>query len=752
MLHYRRPWYLLFLIAFGAAIATLFVHIEATSHIRQNQRQFDSSQLLRLTRIELHIDDYFGDAVQLADSGAKILAYKNVNPKLAEAVILGLFRSHENPNVYGVGSFYAPFALDPQIHDYFIYAHADKRKPSGVGMVIFQHAAYDPASDYTTAEFYRIALQSPGNAAFYGPHKQEGHNFITTEKAIVSGHRVIGVIIVDTLTSAFTSIMSSSLIRGDVAYIQNRTTKEILVTTSRLPKNISQRIERTLPLRYTHASIHLISDASGVYAEKQTILVRSLAIIGAIWVLAVLLAWGLIGHWFSREATMRLEQRRLQLENDIAVANKVEIELRKEAHTDTLTRLPNRAAFWEFASAILARSSSTIDHAVYFIDLDRFNLVNDTRGHLIGDELLKEIAMRLRADLSPGISVSRLGGDEFVLIAQIGNDGPHDIAKNILRIISEPFLLAENALYITASIGVVLVDPSYEQPEELLRDADIAMYRAKHDGRARYAIFDSEMRRKVESDSLLERDLRNAITHREFIPYYQPIIEIQTGKIVSFEALARWKRPNNEITGAAEFISYAEAHGLIAQIDSAIFESVCADAGAIFAKFPQATIAVNISATDLERIDLAADITQALRTHHIPPSSIKLEITETAAMSNTERSFRTLEELSSNGIEIILDDFGSGRSSLAYLHKLPITGVKIDQSFNKALASDPQAVAIVRTIVSLAQTLGFSTVAEGIESEEQLEILRSLGVSCAQGFHFSAAIELAALLEFGTSL
>ncbi len=700
--------------------------------------------------MELHIDDYFGDAVQLADSGAKILAYKKTSPKLAEAVILGLYRSHENRNVYGVGSFYAPFALDPHAHDYFIYAHADKRKPSGIGMVIFQHATYDPTTDYTTADFYRLALRSPGNAAFYGPHEQDGHNFITTGKAILAGHRVIGVMIVDTLTRAFTSIMSSSLIRGDVAYIQNRTTKQILVTTSRLPMDVSQRIERTLPLRYTHASIHLSSDASGVYSENRTIFARSMAIIGAIWILAVLLAWGLIGHWYSRDATMRLERRRLQLENDIAVANKVETELRKEAHTDTLTRLPNRAEFWEFASEVLAQSKSTILHAVYFIDLDRFNLVNDTRGHLVGDELLKEIAMRLRSNLDLSTSISRLGGDEFVVIAQIGSDGPPEIAEKILRIVSEPFLLAESALYITASIGVVIVDPSYKQPEELLRDADIAMYRAKHNGRARYAIFDSEMRRRVESDSHLERDLRNAITHREFVPYYQPIIEIQTGKIVSFEALARWKSPNGAITGAAEFIGYAETHGLIAHIDSAIFESVCADAGSIFAKFPETTIAVNISATDLERIDLAANITEALRNYHIPPSSIKLELTETAAMSNTEQSFRTLEELSSNGIQIILDDFGSGRSSLAYLHKLPITGVKIDRSFNMALASDPQAAAIVRTIVSLAQTLGFSTVAEGIESAEQLAILRTLGVSCAQGFHFSAAIELAALLELGT--
>ena len=749
MLHYRRPWYLLVLVALGAAIATVFVHIESTSRIAQSQRQFDSSQLLRLTRMELHIDDYFGDAVQLADSGAKILGSTNGNPKLAETIIRGLYRSHENPNVYGVGSFYAPFALDPRIRDFFIYAYADHRKPSRIGMVVFKHPTHDPAFDYTSEEFYQVALQSPGNAAFYGPHEQDGHNFITTEKAILAGHRVIGVMIVDTLTRAFTAIMSNSLIKGDVAYVQNRESKQILVSTSPLPKDGSQRIERALPLRYTRASIHLSSDASSVYAEKRTIFARSIAITVAIWILAFLITWGFIGHWQSREATLELEQKRLQLENDIAVANKVEIELRKEAHTDSLTRLPNRAAFWEFASQALAQSNSAIRHAVYFIDLDRFNIVNDTRGHLAGDELLKEIAKRLRSNLAPSSSISRLGGDEFVVLAEIGIDGPHEIARQILRVVSEPFLLGESVLYITASIGVVIVESGYEHPEELLRDADIAMYQAKYHGRARYAIFDSEMRRKVESDSALERDLRNAITRHEFVPYYQPIIEIQTGKIVSFEALARWKSPSRGITGAAEFIDYAESHGLIAQIDEAMFESVCADAGAIFTKFPDTTIAVNISATDLERSDLAANVIAALRKYRIPPTSMKLELTETAAMVDTEQSFRTLDELRSHGIQIILDDFGSGRSSLAYLHQLPITGVKIDRSFNMALASDPQAAAIIRTIVSLAQTLGFSTVAEGIESEEQLTILRYLGVSCAQGFHFSPAIELAALLTFG---
>jgi diguanylate cyclase (GGDEF)-like protein len=384
-------------------------------------------------------------------------------------------------------------------------------------------------------------------------------------------------------------------------------------------------------------------------------------------------------------------------------------------------------------------------HAVFFIDLDRFNIVNETLGHLAGDELLRAVGKRLQSLIERTDLVARLGGDEFVLIALVESRSFAEAASLLLAHVSEPIIIDGRPIYPEASIGVVAVDDSYATPEELLRDADIAMYEAKHRGRAQFAIFDAPMRQRVADDSQLEDDLRRAIERGELVPYYQPIVSMATRRITGFEALARWNRRDGSVTVASEFIQFAEQRGFVQAIDSLIFRAVCAHSKAILALFPSANIAVNISASELPAAGMGETIEPLLRQHELPASRLKLEITETAMMTSSDASHRTIERLREIGIEFVLDDFGTGYSSLAYLQRLPIGGLKIDRSFVAPMLTDPKAVEIVRSIVLLARSFGLSTTAEGVETLEHFELLASLGVDSAQGFFFSPAIEMGSL-------
>jgi diguanylate cyclase (GGDEF)-like protein len=516
-----------------------------------------------------------------------------------------------------------------------------------------------------------------------------------------------------------------------------------------LPPDQSALISQTVPLRANAAAQMVIfTNALGLRAQDSRVRLAAAGQLSVVWVLAALFGFGLTRNWRAHEARLRLEVEQGRLEKELDIGRRLETQLRKAAYTDALTGLPNRAALLEAASAAIAVTSGEPTHALFFIDLDRFNMINDTLGHLAGDELLKMIAARLRDSLPLNETIARLGGDEFVICAAVLPEDAGAFADRILRCLHEPMILSGRACYTAASIGIVIIDASYREPEDLLRDADIAMYAAKGRGRACYAIFDTAMRTQVAADSDLENALRRAIERHEFVPYYQPIVRIATRDITSFEALVRWNRPGSGIVAASDFIGYAEARGLVNAIDEAVFATVCADAALLFGTFPKASVAVNISAGHLTTPNLAAAIDAALRAHGIAPERMKLEITETAIMTNAEGARATLDELRRNGIQILVDDFGVGHSSLTYLHRLPIAGLKIDRSFVSTLTHGEQPVAIVRSIVALAETLELYTIAEGVETAAQLEILESLGVTYAQGFFFSPALSLADLLAF----
>ncbi|HZT13795.1 MAG TPA: GGDEF domain-containing phosphodiesterase, partial [Candidatus Baltobacteraceae bacterium] len=299
--------------------------------------------------------------------------------------------------------------------------------------------------------------------------------------------------------------------------------------------------------------------------------------------------------------------------------------------------------------------------------------------------------------------------------------------------------------YTGASVGVVLSGPRYEHPEELLRDADIAMYRAKEAGRGRFVVFDEDMHERALQRMLVESALRSAIHHSEFCVRYQPIVNVATGEVCAVEALCRWSRPEHGEVGPVEFIPIAEQTGAIAEIDSFVLRQACSDARALTRRFPHVPVSVNVSATRLTHGDFVPGISRALFESSLDARCIKLEITETAIMGRPEEAVQTLARLREIGVAVEIDDFGAGYSSLSYIQRLPISGLKIDRSFVKPMVADPQSAAIVRAIVGLAKTLGLRVTAEGVETPQQLQMLAEMGVDFAQGFYFSPAVAFDAL-------
>ena len=405
--------------------------------------------------------------------------------------------------------------------------------------------------------------------------------------------------------------------------------------------------------------------------------------------------------------------------------------LEHTAMHDALTGLPNRTLFLDRLEQSLRRArrrGAGSGGAVLFLDLDRFKLVNDSLGHPVGDELLRAVAARLDAAIRPGDTVARLGGDEFtVLLEDVG--GPREatvVAERVLATLSEPFPVAGRELHISGSIGIALAAPDAD-PEELIRDADVAMYRAKAEGKARHAVFDARMHRRVLDRLNLETDLRRAIEREELQVLYQPIVRTATGALDGFEALCRWE------VEPEEFVAVAEETGLIVPLGHFVLREAAARA----ARWG-VPVCVNISARQLADPDLGRAIEDALIRSGARPGDLRLEVTESAMAHDPEAACETLAELHRRlGVGAHLDDFGTGASSLRFLHRFPGDALKVDRTLVIGMLTDAGSHAIVNAVVGLAHNLGMEVVGEGVESAEHLEALTRLGCEAAQGFHLS---------------
>ncbi len=429
--------------------------------------------------------------------------------------------------------------------------------------------------------------------------------------------------------------------------------------------------------------------------------------------------------------------------------------LRKDARHDPLTGLFNRAVFMERLTQAIdhARRQPLFKFAVLYLDLDRFKLINDSLGHLVGDQLLVEVAKRLQNTVRAADTIARLGGDEFiVLLSDLGE--PSDagrLAQRILERLSIPMVLEGHEVSTSSSIGITFSSLGYKSGEDLLRDADIAMYAAKMAGKSRYMVFDQEMHAKAVAQLQLEMDIRYAIEHKGFILHYQPIVDLKSGAIVSFEALVRWRHPTRGFISPLEFIPVAEESGLIVQIGQWVLEEACEKIRAWRDGFPQyrdMTIHVNISGRQFWQKSFVDDVVRTLDKIGLAPEAIVLEVTESIIMHNTAEAIELFKDLKETGIRLYIDDFGTGYSSLSYLHRFPIDGLKIDRSFIARMEDDAKSRVLVNTILLLGRNIGINVVAEGVETKLQSNYLLENDCRLAQGYLFSKplAAEAAATL------
>ncbi|MBW4519390.1 MAG: EAL domain-containing protein [Scytolyngbya sp. HA4215-MV1] len=411
---------------------------------------------------------------------------------------------------------------------------------------------------------------------------------------------------------------------------------------------------------------------------------------------------------------------------------------------DPLTDLPNRTLLLEQIAQKIDRvnDSDKKQYAVLFLDLARFKVINDSLGHIFGDRVLTIIAQKLKKHLQITDLVSRFGGDEFVILLENITDAAEaiQIAENILADFQNPLLLNGYQLFIGVSIGIVLGNESYQEPADLIRDADIAMYRAKRKGENTYQVFDAAMHTQALHRLTLESDLRQALERQEFIVYYQPIIDILNDRLIGFEALVRWQHPTRGFVSPVEFVPIAEETGLIVPLDQWVFQSACQQLATWKNQFPREVplkMSVNLSAQDLRKTSLVEEIDRVLKQAGLTGDSLTLEITESMLVEDINKTIELLNQLKARKIQISIDDFGTGYSSLNYLHRLPADFLKIDRSFVGQMQPDNRNYQVVSTIIALSNQLGLATVAEGIETQQQHQWLQQLGCELGQGYLFS---------------
>ncbi|MBL8587595.1 MAG: EAL domain-containing protein [Methylobacteriaceae bacterium] len=440
------------------------------------------------------------------------------------------------------------------------------------------------------------------------------------------------------------------------------------------------------------------------------------------------------------ERTARLRESNEQLKAEILQRQQSEQRSHYLAYHDALTRLPNRLLFREELERILDETDlERASLAAMFIDLDGFKNINDTLGHSFGDMLLSAVADRIRGLLMPDDVIARLGGDEFAIV-QVAPQQPQNaatLAARIIDAVSAPYIIDGQELSVGASIGIAVAGPGDRDPELLLKNADLAMYRAKSDGRGAYRVFNADMDASAQARRMLEMELRAALSHGQLDLHFQPLVDIESKRVSTFEALLRWRHPTRGFVSPVEFIPIAEEAGLIVQIGEWVLRRACLEA----VKWPaEINVAVNLSPVQFARANLVPSVVNALAASGLPASRLELEVTESVMLEKSDRNLQTLGQLRQLGVRISMDDFGTGYSSLGYLRDFHFDKIKIDRSFVSDVAANAQSRAIVRAIAGLGASFGIKTSAEGVETAEQLACLQSDGYTEIQGRLYSMPV------------
>ena len=430
---------------------------------------------------------------------------------------------------------------------------------------------------------------------------------------------------------------------------------------------------------------------------------------------------------------------------DITDRRLMEAELEHQTLYDHLTNLPNRRLLMQRLKDCMQRlhREKAYQFAVLFLDLDRFKMINDSLGHEIGDKFLVQVTQRLVSTVRSIDLVARLGGDEFVILLTEVHEGDNvlHIANRIQQSLSQAIAIDQHAIICSVSIGIAFSQRHYTQAEHIVRDADIAMSRAKEQGKACYSIFDEKMHKQAKALLTLENDLRLAVQGKQFCLYYQPLICLQSAQTLGFEALIRWPLANGTMRPPNEFIPQAEESGIIVDIGAWVIEAACQCLLHWRQHSSQsASISINLSVKQFNSAQLVGMIQQQLNDNHLDPRYLKLELTESMLMGYSDSMVNKLSQLKALGCELLIDDFGTGYSSLSYLNRFPIDCIKIDRSFVAGMDSQADSLAIVQAIISMAQNLNLKVVAEGVETQQQLQQLMRLGCHYAQGFLFSKPV------------
>jgi diguanylate cyclase (GGDEF)-like protein len=494
----------------------------------------------------------------------------------------------------------------------------------------------------------------------------------------------------------------------------------------------------------------MISIALLLYALQQAYLVGIAigweffaAVSGTIYV-------GYVG--FLLQTIMGMSMIACLLEDEREASELATGEMEHLAYHDALTGLPNRPLYMDRLIIAVAQATRTNQKlAVFFLDLDRFKDINDSLGHSIGDALLKAVAERIRRCVREGDTVARFGGDEFtLLIPRIDHiEDAAKIAQKILDTLKIPFAIADHELFVTTSVGISIYPSDGADPETLVRNADSAMYRAKDQGRDNYQLYTPSMNAQALERLALENMLRKAISHREFVLHYQPVVDIATKNIIGVEALIRWQHPEKGLLSPAHFISVAEISGLILPIGDWVLRTACKQLKIWQKRInSQLTVAVNLSTRQFQQPNLVEQIQEVLEETKLDAGCLELEITESNAMQNPENAIHTLRELKALGVHIAMDDFGTGYSSLNYLKRFPIDTLKLDQSFVREVTTDPSDAAIATAIIAMAHTLNLKVIGEGVETEEQFAFLLKQKCDHIQGYLFSRPLSVEKLEEY----
>jgi diguanylate cyclase (GGDEF)-like protein len=421
---------------------------------------------------------------------------------------------------------------------------------------------------------------------------------------------------------------------------------------------------------------------------------------------------------------------------DITERLAAEERIKHLAHYDALTGLPNRVTFYERLETVLSRQRRSETIGVLSLDLDRFKNVNDTLGHPVGDQLLKAAADRMRSCVRSEDLVARLGGDEFAIVqgSSTQSSDLSALATRLIEVVGAPYDLDGHQVIVGTSVGIAVAPTDSNKPDQLMKNADLALYRAKANGGGAFRFFEAEMDARMQARHALELDLRKAVVNGEFELFYQPVIDVKTGQINSFEALIRWHHPERGMIAPLEFIPVAEETGLIVQIGEWVLRRACSEA----VRWPKhITIAVNLLPAQFKSRNLVPMVINALAASGLPATRLELEITELVLVQENEGAFATLHQLRDLGIKIAMDDFGTGYSSLGYLRSFPFDKIKIDQSFIRDLPGKLESLAIVRAVVGLSSSLGITTIAEGVETKEQLASVTAEGCNEFQGYLIS---------------